>query len=96
MNSHDVVLFDTIVISVVGLFGGYAGYTVNGVPKCGSIETTPGVLGLVTWVWDSLVFMIDMATFCIDGMPEFMSIIFLAMTTSFLFAVVKLVRGSGG
>lgn len=95
MNSYSILAFNLIVISVVAMFGGFSGYTVDGVPQGGAIESAPGLLSVVSWVWGSITFLFDMAFFRVDGMPEFMSLIFLLFTTLTVFLIVKLIRGSG-
>jgi hypothetical protein len=76
------------------LVGGHFGYTVNGVPQTADLSlATPGFLGVVEWVWDSIVFMFNMVTFRVDGMPVFVSAIFVVMSVLVVFLIVSLIRG---
>lgn len=94
MTSYALMMFLIVVQTVVGLFGGYAGYEVDGVPVAGEIsEEAPGIFGIIEWVWDSLTFMFHMLTFQIDGMPVFISAIFIIMLLMSVYLIIRLVRG---
>jgi hypothetical protein len=93
-----------IIMVVVGLFGGHFGYTVHGVPQGGQVYEEPDIggwlswvepiLGIVSWVWDGITFMWDMVTFQIDGMPVFISSVFLIMSLLSVFLILSLIRGT--
>ena len=100
ISKYGLLIFLLVVIFSVAGFGGYAGYTVDGVPQAGSLdegvvesEEVPGILGVVEWVWDSVVFMFDMITFQVDGMPAFINTIFLLVGLLIVFLIVSLIRG---
>jgi hypothetical protein len=86
------------VIFSVSLFGNHFGYTVNGVPQGAALThgTSPGLLGIVDFLWDSTVFMFNMTTFQVDGMPAFVATIFLIMGLMAVFIIVNIVRGTEG
>lgn len=84
-----------VVQSAVGLVGGFAGYQVDGVPVGGEMSSgSPGILGIVEWVWDSLVFYFHMLTFQVDGMPVPIGAIFIIMGLLTVTLIVNLIRGS--
>lgn len=94
ISSYGLLIFLLVVIFSVAGFGGCAGYTVEGVPKGGELASgEPGILGIIEWVWDSMVFMFDMITFQVDGMPAFINTIFLILGLLSVFLIVKLIRG---
>ena len=94
MTKYAVIMFLLVVQTVVGLFGGYAGYEVAGVPVVGDIsEEAPGIFGIIEWVWDSLTFMFYMLTFQVDNMPVFISAIFVIMLLMSIYLVISLIRG---
>lgn len=72
-----------VIILVVSIFGGFAGFSVNGVPVAEG-----GSIGI-----DSIQFMFAMTTFSIDGMPIFISAIFLLMELIAVILIVRLIRG---
>lgn len=95
-SSEGTLAFLLTVMLVVGGFGGCAGYTVNGVPH--GVVTNPadssGLVLVALWAWNSIGFIVNMATFSVDGTPEWMGSIFLIMGALIIFIVVKLVRGN--
>jgi len=97
MSKYDVLIGLVIVMITTGLFGNHFGYEVNGVPQGAAMTqgATPGLLGILDFAWDSIVFMFNMTTFQVDGMPVFMGAIFLVMGLSVVWLVVNLIRGSG-
>ena len=94
ITSYGLLIFLLITIFSVSIFGGYAGYTVDGVPVGGELSTQePGILGIIEWVWDSLNFMFHMITFQIDGMPAVINSIFLILSLLTAFLILRLIRG---
>lgn len=95
ITSYGLLLLLLVVMATVGGIGGYAGYTVSGVPQGGAMsESTPGILGVIEWVWDSIAFLFNMATFQVDNMPAVINVIFVVMSLMTVFLIVKLARGS--
>ena len=96
MNTKYAVLAGLIiVILVTGAFGSHFGYTVEGVPQ--SVETTddqPGILGALEWAWDNIVFLLNMVAFRVDGMPSWVSMIFIFMAAMCVVLIASLVRGT--
>jgi len=95
LSKYSLLLGLLIVISFSGLIGSHFGYTVNGVPQgAGISETAPGILGVVEWVWDSMVFMFNMVVFRVDGVPAFVGVIFIVMSIMTVFLIISLIRGN--
>lgn len=94
MTAYSLFISLVTIQLVVGMFGGYAGYTAHGVPHEIASLVQPNLVTIATWVWNSVNFMWDMITFDIDGMPAFINMVFLLMAMSSVFLLVKLVRGS--
>lgn len=84
------------VMAVVSGFSSYAGYTVQGELQGGVAEGTPGIFGVVTWVWNSMKFMFQMVTFQVDNMPMVVCIIFGVMSLMVVYLIVSTIRGGGG
>lgn len=86
-----------IVIFTVSVIGGHFGYTVDGVPQGGAIESEPGFLGAISWAWNGLGFFYNMVAFNIDGVPTEISVIFLIMSLITIYMIVStfLPGGSG-
>lgn len=98
LTRYAVLLALVIIIVTTGLVGGHFGYTVHGVPQGGGVlqGSNPGIVGFFDWVWDSIVFLFNMTTFQVDGMPVFISAVFLVMSVMMFFLIISLVRGSEG
>lgn len=103
MTKYSLLLLLVIVMVVAGLFGGHFGYEVDGVPQGGGEYAeldlgwwswAEGIIGVVMWVWDAVVFLFNMATFQIDGMPVFISAIFVVMSIMTMMLIVSLIRGT--
>jgi len=94
LTDYGLLLILIIVQTVVGAFGTYIGYSVNGVQITTTEESSPGILGIIEWVWESIQFMFNMIAFQIDGMPHFISLIFIVMAIMTIYLIVKLIRGS--
>lgn len=88
-----MALLLTIMATVSG-FSSYAGYTVQGEPQGGLVASAPGILGVITWVWDSMKFMFQMVTFQVDNMPMVVSVIFGVMSFMVVFLIVSTIRGT--
>lgn len=86
-------LFLIVMISV-GIFATYAGYSVSGIQYEISSEA-PGILGVIEWVWDSILFLFHLALLQVDGVPVFVSVIFDFIAMMSIFIIVKIVRGGG-
>lgn len=89
-----MALLLTIMATVSG-FSSYAGYTVQGELQGGVAEGAPGILGVVTWVWESMKFMFQMVTFQVDNMPMVVSVIFGVMSLMVVYLIVSTIRGGG-
>jgi hypothetical protein len=90
-------LFTMLVIVqlTTALFGGHFGYTIHGAPSGAVLNSSaPGILGALGWVWDSIAFMFNMMTFQIDGMPAFISVIFIGMAILTAFIILNIIRGT--
>jgi hypothetical protein len=96
MSKYDLLLGLVITMVTTSLFGGHFGYEVNGVPQASAMahEASPGLLGILDFAWDSTLFMFNMTTFQVDGMPIFISAIFLVMGIAVVWLIVNLIRGS--
>jgi len=90
MTSYGVLLLLIVLITTVAGFGAYAGYTVSGIEQTNVSGGVPGILGIISWVWDSIEFMFHMITFQVDGMPAFISGIFLIMSLMGTFLIINL------
>ena len=86
-----------VIIFTVSVFCGHFGYSVDGVPQGGIVEGKPGLLGAVQWGWDALVFLFNMMSFQIDGVPELIGIVFIIMSllSAFILVTIFLPGGSG-
>ena len=86
------ILIINLVISQVGIF---AGYSINGVAQASAFsEEVPGVFGIIEWVWDSMAFMFNLATFQVDNIPAVIAGVFVIIQLLFIYLVIKLIRGS--
>lgn len=94
ISSYGLLLFLTVMIAVVSGFGSLAGYSVAGIQQAGLSGEAPGLLGVVQWIWDSVQFMFHLATFQVDNMPAFISMIFVIISLMTGFLIIKLIRGS--
>ena len=95
MSKYDVLGGLIIVQFFTGMMGSHFGYTVNGMPEGALISSgQPGLLGVVEWVWDSMVFMFQMVSFQVDNMPAAVSVIFVVMAIMTVFVIISLVRGN--
>ena len=94
ITAYGLLALLIVVQMVVSIFGSYAGYSVDGVVQGGSVAAAPGFLGVVTWAWESIKFLFSMVTFQVDGMPLFMSGIFLVMSLMTVFIIVRTIRGN--
>ncbi len=84
LTAYGLTFFLLVMDFTVGIFGGYAGYTVNGVPVAEG-----GSIGL-----DSFQFLFDMSTFQVDGMPAFLSAVFLIFNLLVVLLIIRLLRGN--
>lgn len=94
MSSYSVLISLLTIQLTVGAFGGYAGFTVNGVPYEIMQLEQPNLVTIASWAWNSVSFMWHMVTFNVDGVPAFLNLVFLLMGLTTLFLIVKLARGS--
>lgn len=95
MNKYAVLAGLAIVILVVGLFGAHFGYTVNGVPQGAELgEGQPGFLGALEYAFAGIAFLVSMAAFRVDGMPVWISSIFIFMAMMAIMLIASLVRGT--
>lgn len=84
-----LLLLILIFIFTVNYFGGHFGYTVHGVPKGGSVGgSTPSIF--------DLSFMWDLMSFQIDGVPEYLSIVFIIISLLALYILVTTILPGGG
>jgi len=91
-----ILLFSILVINLVtSQIGLLAGYTINGVAQASTFsDEAPGVFGIIEWVWDSMAFMFNLATFQVDNIPAILAGIFVIIQLMFVYLVVKLIRGN--
>lgn len=95
MNKYGVLAGLIIVILVTGLFGAHFGYTVDGVPQSAEVgEGEPGILGALAFAFSSITFLVSMVAFRVDGMPIWISSIFIFMGMMSVMLVASLVRGT--
>jgi hypothetical protein len=95
LSKYNLLLGLLIVMFAVGGVGGHFGYSVNGVPQGGVIGgSSPGILGVVDWIWSSIGFLFSMVTFRVDNMPSFVSAIFVIMSIMVVVLIVSLIRGT--
>ena len=94
ISAYGLLAFLLIMIGTVSGFASYAGFTVKGVPIGGEAISSTGLLGLVEWAWNSLVFLFTMSTFQVDDMPILLSGIFLIMELLAVFLIIRTIRGN--
>lgn len=95
MNKYGVLAALVIVILVTGLMGAHFGYTVDGVPQgVEASDEEPGLLGGITYAFSSIGFLFSMVAFRIDGMPIWISTIFIFMGIMSITLIVSLIRGT--
>jgi len=95
MSKYDVLGGLVIVQFFTGMIGSHFGYLVNGMPSGATTSAAqPGILGIIEWVWDSMVFMFQMVTFQVDNMPAAITVIFVAMAIMTVFLIISLIRGN--
>lgn len=97
LSKYGLLIGLLIVMLTVGAFGNHFGYEVNGVPQGSSLTqgANPGLLGILDFAWDSIVFMFNMTTFQVDGVPAWVGMIFLIMGLAVVFLIVEIIRGNG-
>lgn len=84
-----LLLIILILILTVNYFGNHFGYTVQGVPQGGSVEgSTPSIF--------DLSFMWDLMSFQIDGVPDYVSIVFIIVSLLALYILVTTILPGGG
>lgn len=110
MGFYGILISLTVIQLVVALFGGYAGYTIGGIPHggfqmpggwyFGAVEIPSGwsvgmleSWGLGDWIVDTINFAFNMSTFNVDGVPEWMSMIWVIMNLLWIVMVVRFIRG---
>jgi len=96
LSKYSLLIGLLIIMLTVGLMGNHFGYEVDGVPQGAALTQggTPGLLGIVDFVWDSIVFMFNMTTFQVDGVPVWVGAIFLIMGLMVVFLIVNIIRGN--
>lgn len=95
MTKYAVLAGLAIIILVTGLFGAHFGYTVNGVPQGAEIqEGEPGILGALQYAFASIAFLVSMVAFRVDGMPIWISSIFIFMGMMSIMLIASLIRGT--
>jgi len=95
MNKYAVLAGLVITILVVGLFGYHFGYSVDGVPQREEVpDESPGILAVVDYVFGSLGFLFSMVAFRIDGMPSWISSVFIFMSLMAFAILISLIRGT--
>jgi len=95
VNKYAVLGALVIVILVTGIMGAHFGYSVDGVPQ--GVETSdeePGLLSGITYAFSSIGFLFSMVLFRVDGMPVWMSAIFIFMGIMSIMLIVSLIRGT--
>lgn len=108
VTKYGLLMFLLVVMMTVSIFGGYFGYTVRGVPQGVSVERSEptwwenslefvglgALVGVMSFTWNAIGFLFNMATFQIDNMPVFISVIFLIMSILVVAIIVSLIRGT--
>ena len=82
-SSYGLLALLLVVTATIGFFGGHFGYSVNGIP----VEAG-NTVGLD---WGFLFLLL---IFSVDGVPAFLSAIFLVMQIMTGFLIVNIVRGA--
>lgn len=104
MTKYDVLIMLLVVILVSSIIGGQLGYTVNGVPQGASDyiseeENNPWIPDFIEGFTDAIGatvgFVWHMITFGIDGVPFWVSMVFLAMNLLTLYLGYNAIRGNG-
>lgn len=91
-----VLIFILVLVLTSSCFGSHLGYTVDGVPKGGSLSNEqPGILGAISWGWDSIQWLIDLTGFQMD-VPAEVSGFFIMIILVAGFIVVSLFLPGGG
>lgn len=83
MTGYATILMLLVVDVVVGIFGGYAGYAVDGI-----VKAEHGDIGM-----ESLTFIYDLATFQVDNVPYWLAAFFLVFNLLAVVVIVRTVRG---
>jgi hypothetical protein len=96
LSKYSLLIGLLIIMLTVGLMGNHFGYEVNGVPQGAALTQggNPGLLGILDFAWDSIVFMFNMTTFQVDGVPVWVGAIFLIMGLMVVFLIVNIIRGN--
>lgn len=83
MSSYEVLLILLVMNLTIGLFGNHFGYSVNGV-----VVEAGNTLGLD---WG---FLFNLLIFNVDGVPFFLSLVFLVMQVMAGMIIVNIIRGA--
>ena len=95
MTKYAVLLAILIINFVISQVGVFAGYSINGVAQGSAFSgENPGIFGIIEWVWDSISFMFNLATFQVDNVPAVIAGLFIIVQLMFIYLVVNLIRGS--
>lgn len=98
MNTKYAVLAGLVIVAlVVGIFGAHFGYTVQGVPRGSDRavpEDEPGIITALVYAFDCVGFLVLMIFFQVDGVPVWLSSVFLFMGLMTLVLLASLVRGT--
>ena len=108
ISKYGLLFFLLVVIVTVSIFGGYFGYEVSGVPKGFEVQARQpgwwtnviefwglgGVGDTVAFTMAAIGFLFCMATFQVDNMPVFISMVFVIMSLLTGFLIVNVIRGT--
>ena len=95
LSKYDIFIALVVIIILTGAIGSFAGFTVNGTPFEGALpEGAPGLLGALDYVFEAIAFLVLMTLFQVDGVPWFISLIFLFINLLTVYLIVNLVRGN--
>lgn len=80
ITKYGAVIIILVLMATVSIFGGYLGYTVNGIDTQGDFAAA--------------MFWINCMTFRVDGMPIYIGAVFWILTAVFGLVIVSLIRGT--
>lgn len=92
-----ILILLLFIIFTVSAIGDHFGYTVDGVPQGGEVvESSPGILGVISWGFGAVGFLFHVMSFQVDGMPELMGMVFIIMSLISVVIFVSLFLPGGG
>ena len=100
-NTTDIGIFlaFTIILMVVSIFGGHFTFGAPGYLGNTAIvanTSAPGLLGVLSWLWNGVAWYFMMMFFQVPNMPIFIGAVFWVISAVYALVFFKLVRGTGG